>query len=49
MENTQEQSMQGPGNPIMEVVSRIRSLEGKYNLLGERALIINQNMIEQYK
>ena len=32
-----------------ELNSRIRSLEGRYNLLAERLLIINQNLIEQYK
>lgn len=28
---------------------RVRSLESKYNLLGERVLMVNQNMIEEYK
>ncbi|MDO8628719.1 MAG: hypothetical protein Q7R56_03120 [Nanoarchaeota archaeon] len=29
--------------------TRIRSLEGKYSLFGERLLVVNQNMIEEYK
>ena len=36
-------------DPGFEVISRVRSLEGKYNLLRDRALIINQNMIDQYQ
>lgn len=32
-----------------DVINRIRTLEGKYNLLGERLLIVNQNMIEDFK
>jgi len=28
---------------------RTRTLEGKYNILGERLLVVNQNMIEEYK
>ncbi|MDO8555958.1 MAG: hypothetical protein Q7R96_02180 [Nanoarchaeota archaeon] len=28
---------------------RIRSLEGKYSQFGERLLVVNQNMIEEYK
>ena len=32
-----------------ELNSRIRSVEGRYNLLAERLLIINHNLIEQYK
>jgi|SRR3989344_2496112 len=32
-----------------DTVGRMRALEGKYNLLRDRMLIINNNMIEQYK
>jgi len=32
-----------------DINSRVRELEGKYNLLRDRALIINQNLITQYK
>jgi signal transduction protein with GAF and PtsI domain len=28
---------------------RTRTLEGKYNVLGEKLLVVNQNMIEEYK
>jgi len=34
---------------ILDMVTRIRDIEGKYNLLRDRALLINQNMIEQYQ
>lgn len=36
-------------NPQVDVVNRIRELEGKYNLLRDRVLIMNNNMIEEYK
>ena len=29
--------------------ARIRALEGKYSQFGERLLVVNQNMIEEYK
>ena len=32
-----------------DTINRIRSLEGKYNLLGERLLLVNQNMIADFK
>ena len=31
------------------VTNRIRELEGKYNLIRDRVLIINNNMLEEYK
>ncbi len=34
---------------VVELNNRIRTLENKYNLLGERLLVVNQNMIEEYK
>ena len=34
---------------LTDIVNRIRSLESKYNLLGERLLIVNQNVISQFK
>ena len=40
---------QQQGNMFMDMNSRLREVEGKYNLLRDRALIINQNMIQQYK
>ncbi|MEK6951780.1 MAG: hypothetical protein AABX29_02085 [Nanoarchaeota archaeon] len=37
-------------NPVLsDIINRIRTLESKYNLLGERLLIVNQNMLAQYK
>lgn len=34
---------------LNELNTRVRILEGKYNLTRERMLIINQNMIDHYK
>ncbi len=45
----EEQQMSESENFYVDATSRIRGLEGKYNLLRDRALIINNNMIEQYK
>ena len=42
----QETSQQ---DSYIETIERIRSLEGKYNLLRDRMLLINNNMIEEYK
>lgn len=46
---TDSESAQATQDIVFEVVTRIRDVEGKYNLLRDRALIINQNMIEQYQ
>ena len=32
-----------------DMIDRLRTLEGKYNLLRDRMLLINNNMIDQYK
>jgi hypothetical protein len=34
---------------MSDVVSRLRTLENRYELFGERLLIVNRNMIEEYK
>ena len=44
-----EATYQDISSVLSDIVNRIRALESKYNLLGERILIINQNMISQYK
>ncbi|MBS3168196.1 hypothetical protein J4216_03670 [Candidatus Woesearchaeota archaeon] len=44
----QEQSY-SPEEMLFDLTNRVRSLEGKYNLLRDRVLIINNNMIEEYK
>jgi len=36
-------------NSQIDSANRIRELEGKYNLLRDRVLLINNNMIEEYK
>ena len=46
VENTQ---IQDPYSLINELNTRIRILEGKYNLTRERMLVINQNMLDHYK
>ena len=44
-----EQGYDQGNDANIDFFSRMRSLEGKYNLLRDRALIINQNMITQYQ
>ena len=36
-------------NLLSDLNARIRILEEKYNLFGERLMVINQNMLEEYK
>ncbi|MBS3159822.1 hypothetical protein J4436_03460 [Candidatus Woesearchaeota archaeon] len=43
VEEAQEQEM------YIDLISRIRTIEGKYNLLRDRTLVINQNMVLQHK
>ncbi len=38
-----------PAYIIADLNARIRVLENKYNLLTERLLVVNQNMISEYK
>ena len=33
----------------LDTIARVRTLEGRYNLLRDRVLVINNNLIEQYK
>ena len=44
-----EESGQDIAFVLNDLNARIRVLENKYSLFGERLLIINQNMIEEYK
>ncbi len=41
--------MQDQFTGISELNTRVRILEGKYNLTRDRMLLINQNMIDHYK
>ncbi|MDP4012685.1 MAG: hypothetical protein Q8R00_03725 [Candidatus Nanoarchaeia archaeon] len=34
---------------LSDVVSRLRILESRYELFGERLLVVNRNMIQEYK
>src|SRR3989344_1931310 len=34
---------------LNEVVTRLRSLESKYNVITEKTLMVNKNMIDEYK
>ena len=45
----QTQPAEEEGNIILDLNSRTRVLEGKYNLLRDKVIVINQNMIEEYK
>ena len=44
-----ETTYQDISQVLSDIVNRIRSLESKYSVLGERLLIVNQNMILQFK
>lgn len=44
-----EATYQDPNQILTDIMNRVRALESKYNLLGERLLIVNQNMITQFK
>jgi len=41
---TQEQS-----NIVEDLLNRIRSIEGKYSILGEQLLVVNENTLDSYK
>ena len=45
----EEQQFSPQEEAILDTVGRIRTLEGQYNLLRDRVLVINNNMIEEYK
>lgn len=45
---TQEQTY-SQQDVSVDLINRVRDLEGRYNLLRDRVLIINNNMIEEYK
>lgn len=45
----QEQQQYSPQDILLDITGRVRSLEGKYNLLRDRVLLINNNMIDEYK
>ena len=34
---------------LSDVISRLRILENRYELFGERLLVVNKNMIEEYR
>ncbi len=54
-EDLQTEAVQQPAQAysyddvIIELTNRLRVLESKQSLLGERLLVVNQNMIEEYK
>lgn len=45
----QEQTYTQQDGAIIDLTNRIRDLEGRYNLLRDRVLVVNNNMIEEYK
>lgn len=45
----QEETYSDINQILTDIVNRIRALESKYNILGERLLVVNQNMILQFK
>ncbi len=44
-----ETTYQDINQVLIDIINRIRSLESKYNILAERLLIVNQNMISNFK
>ena len=44
-----EQPTSDPGYILNEVISRVRGLDSKQTLMSERVLVINKNMIIEYK
>lgn len=48
-EQATEQEAGGLQEFLIDMNARVRDLEGRYNLLRDRVLVINQNMIEEYK
>ena len=43
------ETQQGSEEFLLDLSSRIKLVEGRYNLLRDRVLIINNNMIAEYK
>ena len=43
------ETQQDPSYMLNEIVNRLRSLESKQSLLTEKTLIINKNMIDEYR
>ena len=44
-----EEQTNSASDLLFDLTDRVRGLEGKYNLLRDRVLIINNNMVEEYK
>ena len=49
MANEQQQAQVDMGQMIGELVNRVRILESKQSLFAEKMLIMNENMLEEYK
>lgn len=49
MAELEQEEGQGLQEFLVDMNARVRDLEGKYNLMRDRVLLINQNMIEEYK
>ncbi len=43
------QQQQNKDQVLLEVSSRVRGLEGQYNLLRDRTLVVNQNLVGSHK
>jgi len=45
----EEQGFLQENNLLLDVSSRVRSVEGRYNLLRDRVLLINNNLVDSHK
>ena len=45
----EEQGFPQENNLLLDVSSRVRSVEGRYNLLRDRVLLINNNLVDSHK
>lgn len=49
MPQEEQAQMMQSDQMILELSNRLRVLESKNSMLGERLLVVNQNMIDEYK
>ena len=45
----QQRVQQSGEDVLLELASRVRSMEGQYNLLRDRTLLVNQNLVTSHK
>ncbi len=45
----QQRLQQSGEDVLLELASRVRSIEGQYNMLRDRTLLVNQNLVTSHK